>query len=154
MSTAVRAALMRLEGSQLVSERTLVGCTDGEIAALEETLGLALPSAYRQFLGGAGKFAGSFMEGSDFLLNDLIDINEAAVELADDEGLGNEVRGHPVFLMHQGYQFLFFADGDSNDPPVMRFLEGEGIDQVASAFSEWLTRTISEETQAEEALPG
>lgn len=57
-----------------------------------------------------------------------------------------------VFLMHQGHPFLFLAKNESDEPLVIKFVEGEGIEQVASAFSEWFAKTINEEIQVEEAL--
>jgi hypothetical protein len=45
-----------------------------------------------------------------------------------------------VFLMHQGYFFVFFvADGATEDPPVFACQEGDpGPSRHAESFSAWL----------------
>ena len=45
-----------------------------------------------------------------------------------------------VFLMHQGYQFMYFVcDGATDDPPVYYYLEGQpAVERKAERFSDWL----------------
>jgi hypothetical protein len=55
--------------------------------------------------------------------------------------------------MHQGYQFLFFRCGVSDDPPVYLFLEHEPrVQRVAESFSSWLASAAQDEIEAVAAL--
>ena len=54
-----------------------------------------------------------------------------------------------VFAMHQGYQFLYFTTGQSDDPPVWHFAEGDTEPRrVFAHFSEWLSACVTDEIAA------
>ena len=112
-----------------------------QIKEIEQFYGLIFPATYRQWLlKNNCQPAGNFV-GSDCHCSVLLNLKESAEELLNEYGqtfvLGKE---DFVFLMHQGYQFLYFkADGSSDDPPVYHYLEGwDNPKQIANSFSEWL----------------
>lgn len=47
--------------------------------------------------------------------------------------------------MHQGHEFLCFFSGKGDDPPVHRFMEGEGLKALGISFSEWLWLAADDE---------
>jgi hypothetical protein len=54
------------------------------------------------------------------------DLHRAADTLLREDGQPLLPKNAFVFLMHQGYHFMYFiADGQSDDPPVYYYLEGE-----------------------------
>jgi hypothetical protein len=55
-----------------------------------------------------------------------------------------------VFLMHQGYHFLFMR-GDGPDPQVWSYSEGALPNmpvQSHASFTDWLDATVKQQTQA------
>lgn len=102
----------------------LVPLTEGEIRKLESHFKITFPAIYRKFLLTMGKSAGKFMLGSDAFYDNLIDINEWALELIVENNLPPLPEGAFVFWMHQGYQMAFFTEGEGDDPPVYYFSEG------------------------------
>lgn len=72
-----------------------------------------------------GHGAGTFMLGSSFFYNDLIDNQKYAQELLEEDHFPIPLPPDAfVFFMHQGYQFSFFRESDGDDPPVYYYLEG------------------------------
>ncbi len=130
------------------------GCTSEEIRHLEVGLRLHLPKAYREFLSQCGKGAGKFLVGTDWTFAKLTGVQQDAVKLASSCGIDGLLPLHAfVFAMHQGYQFLYFDCDQSDDPPVMLFLEGEGSPrQVSGSFTQWLSQCIVDEAAAHSRL--
>jgi hypothetical protein len=147
---AVAAAVERIREGGLAGERPLEGLGEAEIREVARRQGAAaLPAVYGRFLGRLGRSAGDFLRGSDFLYPDLLPLKDYARELLEEDeaasALGPE---HFVFLMHQGYQFLYFDATEAEDPPVYLYLEGEGEPvQVADSFSAWLETAVEEEIE-------
>lgn len=147
---AVGAAVERIREVGLAAERPLQGLEETEIREVARRQGVAeLPAVYVQFLSRLGRSAGDFLRGSDFLYPDLLPLKDYARQLLEEDeagfGLGPQ---HFVFLMHQGYQFLYFDATESDDPPVYLYLEGEGEpSQVADSFSAWLETAVEEEIE-------
>lgn len=130
--------------SGLCERDEIQGASELEVRMLENALGLDVPSACRDYLRLMGRGTGEFLRGTDLLVADLARINDVARKLVADDGLTLE-REAFVFAMHQGYQFLYILARDDPDPAVFRFLEGEGIVQVATQFSEWLAAAVEDE---------
>jgi hypothetical protein len=85
-----------------------------------------LPAAYRAYLLIAGRRSPSAWVGTDCTIDWLYQLHDAAEELLREWGQPLLSADAFVFLMHQGYQFMYFvADGRSDDPPVHYFMEGE-----------------------------
>ena len=58
-----------------------------------------------------------------------------------------------VFLVHQGYQFLFFDTIYADDPPVFLYSDNEHEPKkIFDHFSEWLLAAVDDEIEAFESL--
>ena len=95
-------------------------CTPEEVAKLEADLHVKLPAAYRAFLLLMGNGPDPILVGTECTIGDLYRLGEGAEELLAEDG--NSFALTPdafVFLMHQGYQFMYFqCDAANDDPPV------------------------------------
>jgi hypothetical protein len=136
--------------SGLAQARDIKGCSDDEIAQIEAVYQVRLPSTYKAFLAGFGKGAGHFLEGSDFLFPAVLNLrSEAERLLITSHGPFRLTRNHFVFVMHQGYEFLFLDTEFDNDPAVFLFTDGdEQPQQVYQRFSEWLMACVADEISA------
>ena len=143
-------AAARLIDAGLADEAALRGCGEQELAQLERSLGVALPSIYRQFLARMGRSAGAFLIGTDFLFTVLPELRGQAELLLDEVNSPFRLaKADVVFAMHQGYQFLYFTTGEADDPPVWHFAEGDAEPRrVFAHFSEWLSACITDEIAA------
>ena len=153
MTAALEEIVQQLIVSGVAERSQLQGCSDAEIEALEAELGIVLPRAYREFLLTMGRSAGDFFCGTDFLYADL-PLREYADELLSEGDVPLAL--HPadfVFAMHQGYTFLFFRCGISDDPPVFLYEEDRtSFERVADSFSAWLALAAKDEIDAKNAL--
>lgn len=154
IENAVEKAMMLLVDENLVSAQTFVGCTTEEIASLERLHRVRLPKVYREFLLKMGKSAGSFLQGTDFLFKDLRRLREQAEILLSDTASPLKLNESDfVFAVHQGYQFLFFPIGGSEDPAVFHYEEGdESAARVFDHFSDWLLTAVQDEIVAFKSL--
>jgi hypothetical protein len=101
-------------------------CSAFEVEELERNAGLPLPAAYRAYLLIAGRQPPSAWVGTDCTVSHLPELRGWAEDLLREGGQPSLPPDAFVFLMHQGYQFMYFlADGCSDDPPVFYYLEGE-----------------------------
>lgn len=92
------------------SRRDARGCSNEDLARLALQCSVPLPETYRQFMQIAGKGVDDFLSGSDFTLEDLDGMRDAANELLAGAGLAPLPPEAFVFTMHQGYQFFFFLN--------------------------------------------
>jgi hypothetical protein len=149
MSPAVDLAITQLIESGVVAASDLVGCSEADILAIEQAYSVRLPATYRYFLTRLGRRAGAFMQGTDFLYSDPLDIfhqRDIAESLLSDSARFVLSRTHFVFMSHQGYQILFFECDGSDDPPVMHYLEGDPLPkQAAESFSTWFAECVADE---------
>src|SRR5262245_2992848 len=118
--------IQRLIDNSLATADRVVGCSEEEIRQIESTFLIKLPAAYREFLQTIGKEAGHFLVGTDAFFPTLLHLREWA------DGLLNETQSKfrlPstafVFLVHQGYQFMFFDTKSADDPEIFHFVEGD-----------------------------
>jgi len=103
---------------------SLKPCTEEEVSALEQRVGRPLPGAYREFLLWMGHGAGRFLAGTHFLYEQLPQLKEWATELLEENDFPEPLPDDAlVFLMHQGYQFMFFRLSEGDDPPVFYYHE-------------------------------
>jgi hypothetical protein len=103
----------------------LIGCKLDEIIKLEEFIGAPLPKAYREFLIIMGKKAGKLFMGSNYYYSEVFKLRQSALELLEFNKFTIPLPENAfVFLMHQGYQFLFFLLDDSENPIVYYYSEG------------------------------
>lgn len=134
---ALAPFLAKIDALKLEGE----GCTEQEIAALEQAVAQTLPPAFRAYLLRCGKMPDAVFTGSDCCYGDLFHLREDAEDLLEENGQPfNLPKRAFVFLMHQGYQFLYFlTDGKSPDPPVQYYLEGEeGPEKKYPSFTAFL----------------
>lgn len=108
----------------------------------EEVFALAPPS-YVKFLQEAGLEAGGFLAGSDFLFPQLPLLQEYGEEVRREEPDAFVDVTEPILVIvsHQGYQFLFLQSA-SEESPVMRYLDSEGVTQLDVTFSQFFVMQI------------
>jgi hypothetical protein len=127
---------------------TFVGCIDTEIEQLESYANGELPCAYRHFLRLMGHKQGKLFKGSDSSLDDRFELRfrRFAEKLLERKGAEFSLPAKAfVFLMHQGYQYLYFVRDEGDDPPV--YLIGERNltpKKVADSFTEYLSSYVSD----------
>jgi hypothetical protein len=136
-----------------------VGCTEEEVAELEQWRGCRFPLAYREFLLWMGHWGGGLLMGSDCFYEQLKDIQIWAAELLQEDQYTETLPEDAfVFLMHQGYQFFFFRMQESDDPAVYYYLEeeekasGSEVIKYADHFSEWLDQAVDKAIKAAHRL--
>ena len=151
----IKNAINRLINIGIItSPKHALGCSKQEIKQLENALDIILPRAYRCFLEEIGKSADKFLCGSDFSITELVDIQQEAKYLLNEYDNTNILhKKHFIFLMHQGYQFLFFDTSSKEaDPKIYLYIEGEEPIEVAETFTAWLTQCVEDEIKAFKAL--
>lgn len=144
MNPTILAGLQRLQAAGLLPSGSTGGCTPEEIDRIESQVGHRLPGVYVDFLSALGRSSGGFMRGSDFACGQLIRLNREARELVREGGLSIPALAF-VFLMHQGYQFLYFDVSGGSDPEVHRFEEGGPLQRVGVTFSNWFSGAVDDE---------
>jgi hypothetical protein len=103
-------------------------CSEGEVATLEQKLGVHLPAAYQEFLLWMGHGAGAFLQGTD-VFYEALPLTDAARELlAEDNVMAPLPPDAIVFYMAQGYQFMFMRASEGENPPV--YFYGEGMSEA------------------------
>jgi hypothetical protein len=135
------AIAQRLIQADLAAEGELIACSGADIATIESAAGISLPTVYKDFLQTMGRKAGNFLEGSDFLYPDLLNLNNAANSILKELQLDYRLSKNDfVFWMHQGYQFTFFDASEGNDPSVLFFTDSyKKPERTTNSFSKWLT---------------
>ncbi|MCZ4410013.1 hypothetical protein O3Q51_14420 [Cryomorphaceae bacterium 1068] len=84
-----------------------------------------LPETFRQFFRLCYWEKPPNLVGTD-LLNSESELKTWAVELLEENGIENFLSETDcVFMMHQGYQFWYFAVEGNDDPDVFHYMEGE-----------------------------
>lgn len=127
--------------------KSLRGYTTEEIRGLESQYGVKLPPSFVAYLKLMGHDTDWLFLGTDASLRHLKQLRKWADALLVENGTPFSL--HPldfVFLMHQGYQFMWIrADGSTDDPPVLYYLEGnKSPEQKFETFSAYLKFCISE----------
>jgi hypothetical protein len=149
-------AIRLLVESGVASPRDFRGCTAQEIEQIEAAYQIHLPAVYVSLMTRMGRGAGQFMEGSDFLFPAPLTLRTEAERLLTESNAKFRLKNTDfVFIAHQGYQFLFFGTGASDDPPVFLYVEGDDQpNQVNGNFSGWLLAAVTDEIAAFKALHG
>src|SRR5471032_846447 len=127
----------------VILDSTLVGCSEVEIASIEQHFGCKVPLAYREFLTIAGRSAGKIFCVVDIFYPRLLSLKFEADELLDELGLSDLLpTDAKVFCMHQGYEINYFLPV-SDDPPVFQYFEGQSeVSQPWKSFSEFLRLSV------------
>jgi hypothetical protein len=124
-SEAIKQSLIRELGKH---ERDFVGCTPVQIESIKLAQGvLYLPQTYVDFLFTMGKRAGGLFIGTDCFCDQLSSLKTFAAELLIEDETDYQLPDDAfVFLMHQGYQFMYFHTQDkADDPIVYHYMEGD-----------------------------
>jgi ankyrin repeat protein len=134
--------IARLQNIPSFRDVALLGCTDEEIDKLEKHFDVILPAAYRYFLKRLGKGAGEFMS-SDHLTFEYPYLFEQA-QSEDYAEYCKLTKKSFVFSEREGCLFFFFeADGQSDDPPIFQFDDGDsGERQVARSIWEFIEERV------------
>lgn len=137
----------RLRESSGPDEIAIEGASAAEIGELETYAGGSLPDVYRRFLSVMGHSAGTLFRGSDCLLTQRhrLRFRESAERIINRNGAGFELPEDAfVFLVHHGYQFLYFCLGQGDDPPVFRFSDADQTaNKIADTFSGFLLARLA-----------
>jgi len=127
-----------------------------EINSLELRLSNSLPQAYKEFLLWGGKNAGEIWGGSVYCITEILDIQDVASELLDEKNFPLALpKKSFVFLMHQGYQFMFFETSNGDDPPVYFYTENQEekhFQKLYENFSECLIQELNFQLEVRENL--
>lgn len=122
------------------------GCSPQEVDQLEANLHVEFPLVYREFLLRMGRRAGSVFAGTDVFLGRLPELREYANEILNESSspFNLPVECH-VFLVHQGYVFMYFPTSEGEDPPVYRFVPGDQWPKRTDvSFLEFLTTSVED----------
>ena len=102
----------------------LIGCSNKEIAKIEDLYGIELPQTYKDYLLAMGKSADDYMKGSSVFYDEIFDLKDGSSRLLQENDFKSLPENAFVFWMHQGYQFAFFYLNEGDDPPVYFYYEG------------------------------
>lgn len=147
----------RLLGAGIASPDQLRGCSQDEVASVERSFGLELPSAYKDFLRAFGHSAGGFWQDAEFTVDRLVWLNREAREiLAELESvrLALPEQGF-VFCSRRGEQFLYFlADGKAQNPPIYHFCIGYSeFVKASDTFWDGIEGELAEFERVHKSLP-
>lgn len=123
-------------------------CTEQEIRALEQELGVQLPAAYREFLLLMGHDGGDVLSGTRCFYADLTRIQDWSRTLLTSNHVATPLPADAFIFLYTGYQFLFFRTTEGADPPVYSYTEGDApaaaFPQTFPHFSHFLRSVIEE----------
>ena len=134
-----------LIGHGIATSEEIVPCSPEEVEQIESAQGVKVPKMYRDFLLTMGRGAGKFYQGTDCFYPRLLEVREYALELLEEDDTDFSFPQDAfVFLVHQGYQFMYFWDeSGSDEPQVYYFMEGGGKpEKKFSCFSDFLEKSI------------
>lgn len=146
MPTVLESLENLLSAGITTTERTK-GCSDSEIEQIESSLNVKLPTSYKEFLKFMGKGAGDFLVGTDLFSPMLPTLRAWAEDLLSRTDSRFRLPGNAfIFLVHQGYQFMYFLLDTDDDPEVFYYEEGDTAPRlVIGRFTEWLASTVDDE---------
>ncbi|QDT65251.1 SMI1/KNR4 family protein [Calycomorphotria hydatis] len=130
----------RLIQSGLASKNDIIGCSEGDLASLEQRVGLTLPSSYKEFMREFGRGAGKFFDDVCIYYDEIANLQYEASEILYDYPEHNLLLSTStfVFSMRQGEQFTFFNCLEE-DPPVWFYFEGHpAFERIADCFVDFL----------------
>jgi len=128
------------------NDNTILGCTESEILELIHDQNVnALPPIYIKFMRYAGKRAGGLWAGTDAFYPYMKGLKQVAVDLLIENDFDFDLPDTSfVFLMHEGYQFMYFDTTVIDDPEVLYYMEGKDTIVSKGKFSRFITYFIEE----------
>ncbi|MCS7466053.1 SMI1/KNR4 family protein [Stieleria sp. ICT_E10.1] len=135
------AFLNRLESSEIAFRSSLKGCSDSEIAALEEKFGISLPASYHWYLSMMGHRSGRLLTHDHYAA-----AYQHVLTLTDDYKEDWEPGPHVqlpadslVIVGRLGEQFLMIRCNSIDDSPVWYFNEyGTDVREAYPTVFDWL----------------
>ena len=123
-----------------------VGWLGEDVDDLEAELGVEFPTVFRVYVEWTAGGRGALFAGSAAEPREMAEYRERAAELAASAGAGPFLGDRSVvFLLHQGYSFLYFEAAGGYDAPVFQYVQGEPAPkQVAAGFAELLEAQVRE----------
>ena len=106
---------------------------------LEKRYDLTLPISYVNWFNGGGQKCQNLV-GTDVDYPRLSELQEWAQEILEEDKSSFVLPEKSfVFLMHQGYQFMYFICDGCEDPEVWYYLEGDLEPKIKwKCFSEYI----------------
>jgi hypothetical protein len=146
MKSPMEQLALNIVAAGLAQPTEIIGCSQEDIATLEGRFSITLPETYRDWLRVMGRGAGHYLEGSDAFFPRLLELRDGAKELLHENQQPFSLPEDAfVFLMHQGYQFLFFRTLPPNpDPQVTLYLEGDDPVQPWNHVSEYFQQVLED----------
>jgi hypothetical protein len=134
-----------------------LGCSQGQIDAVQRDQGLPLSRSYEAFLRFLGRDAGGLFVGTDVTYPEVLGLREAAIDILDryrewkpDCDVFRLPADAVVIEMHQGYVFLFVRSSLGDDPPVELWMEGSDHPErpkvLFASVADWLENADAERT--------
>lgn len=125
----------------------MLGCTPEQIEELKAIQGVSkLPGLYQEFLLKMGRGAGTLFQGTAFYYGAMKYFNfkqDAQDLLREKEVLFQMPHSGFVFLIHQGYIFMYFdTDAQEYDPILYRYIEGDPSPKPISNLSKLFLEEI------------
>jgi len=145
---AIMAFLKNIEFIILKHKIKLIGCSEREVAEIENKLGFELPEAYREYLLSMGKNAGELICGDTCSYDDII-FNQSEGREIYYNATNKELQStYFIFLTHQYYSFYCFNRIENEeDPNLWIFVDGDDGDQelrnTGKKISDYLSERIS-----------
>jgi hypothetical protein len=131
----------KLIDAGLASDADFLGCSEAEVAHLEQQFKVKLPAAFIDFLRVMGKERDGFYAEAS-MSYPFDDMRRIAVDLLNDV---NEKLSETafVFVERYGCAVLYFETTSGDDPPIFVCQEDDkSPSKVAPNFSEWLTAAV------------
>lgn len=106
---------------------TFAGYTESEVAGAETRLGVQFPAVFREYLREMGKSPGDLFCGSDLAgITEFEQFRAYALKLlAETDPTLTLPPEAVVFLLHQGYTFVYLLAAGGLDRPPMQWTENE-----------------------------
>ena len=120
----------------LNSRKTFEGLEEEQVSLLEYELGVEFPILFRTFLREIG--SSCVFTGSDCNPKDYVRFLEYTADLILESGVNLFLTDQSVvFLVHQGYTFLYFESTAVYDTAIFQYTEGESApQQITPSFAE------------------
>ena len=110
-----------------------------KLTELENKNHILLPKVYKDFYALCSLSIPDNLIGTDLWNNSHFDLNEAAIELLQENDIENFLqRDDFVFMMHQGYMFWYFTANSDPDPIVFGYYEGRTKPDNFGRFSDFI----------------
>lgn len=121
-----------------IERQEIVGCSEEEIARLENAVGLTLPNAYREFLRAVGHGAGDFMGYGAWRYDCLFNLTGRTKETYEPDA---QFPDKAFVFYADGSIFAFFVADGTDDPPVYCWNEvREQVERAYDSFSEFIDK--------------